>query len=64
MNTAAFQFRSLLANNTMIPRSRQLICERFTCRNTTINCWRSSAFSSINSALLRVASATAPPIKS
>jgi hypothetical protein len=46
---------------TQHTRSRQLSCGRFTCRFSTINCWRSSAFSSINSDLLRVASTTAPP---
>jgi hypothetical protein len=45
----------------MMPRSRQPIRGRSTYRDTTINCWRSKAFSSINSALLRVASATVPP---
>jgi hypothetical protein len=61
MNRAPFQVRSLLASSTMIPRSRQLIGGRFTCRDTTINWCRSKAFSNISSALLRVASATTPP---
>jgi hypothetical protein len=63
MIKALFQFRSWLASSTMMPRSRQLNTGRFTCRSSTITCWRSSAFSSISSDLLRVASATAPLTK-
>jgi hypothetical protein len=54
-----FQVLSLLANNTNRVRSRQVNAGRFTCRLSTISCWRRSMFSSTSSCLPSVRSTAA-----
>jgi len=51
-----FQVRSLEAGKTKSARSRQVIAFRFVCRLSTTIFWRSRAFSSTNSVMLRARS--------
>jgi len=61
MASASLHRRAHRANKTSMPRSRRVSCGRFTCRCRMITCWRSSAFSAINSSPFRVISVNIPP---
>ncbi len=56
MRSDCFQVRSLEASKTKSARSRQESAGLFVCRLSTVSCWRSRAFSSTNSVLLRARS--------
>ena len=56
MTSACFYVGNLLASSTNSERSRQDRAGRFTCRASTISCWRRSMFSNTSSGLLRVRS--------
>jgi hypothetical protein len=56
ITSACFHALNLLANNTSRVRSRQVSAGRFTCRFSTMSCWRRSMFPNISSLLLRVTS--------
>ncbi len=63
ISKACFQFFSLLARTTKKNRSSAVKEGFLICRFKTINCWRSKAFSDINSALDLERSLTVPIIK-